>query len=355
MEPVGQLVEVPEHRVAHRHARHLAEQLEPVLLAEQRVGGADVAQPCGDRGRGQRRGRRESSVDQRVAHRHGGLHVPAGRVARVGERPDRLVWTVAVGALAERDDDPLGQLRGVKGADDLVGLPRVHRHEHVVRRYPVAEPRQQLAQLLGEQPLLGELVDAPERRVVAVHAEPAQGELGPGLGCVALPVGLREADPALVQHQPRVPGEVPVRPVVVHRGQCGGGGRAVEPDGLVGDGGGQLAQHVGQAQPGEPQPFPGVDHERARVGDRLLVAGRAARLHVPGLERAAPGAEPVADAVGQHEQPAVAVGFGLEQPLVAQLAEHLVHDQRAGLVPGPTSHENSSSPNVVNAVRSGSG
>jgi hypothetical protein len=141
--------------------------------------------------------------------------------------------------------------------------------------------------------------------------------------------------------------------VVVHGDQLGRGRRVLEPGGLVGDGRGHLAQHVGEPETGQPQLLTCVNHELPRVAGGFAVAGGAARLDVPRLERPPPRAEPVRRA-GQREHVLVTVHRGHEQALVAQLAEHLAGDQGAGLPPGRL-HGLPHNPKVVNAVRSGSG
>ena len=166
-----------------------------------------------------------------------------------------------------------------------------------------------------------------------MDGEPAQPDVRAGLGRVPGPVARGEPDAALVEHEPRVAGEVPVGYVVVHCGQFGGGRRAAQPGGLVGDRRGQLGEHVGQPQPAQPQHFPGVHDEGARVGDRFAGPARATRFDRPGVERAPPGPERVGGA-GQLQPARVAVGGRLQQVLVGQFAEHLVHDQGTGRPPG---------------------
>jgi hypothetical protein len=265
------------------------------------------------------------------------------------------VRPVGVGALPEVDHDAGGELGGVERAEDFVGLPRVHGHPDVVPGRLRGELFAQFTEFGGQQRVPAQLVDAAELGVLRVDGEPAQPDVRAGLRCVPGPVARGEPDAALVEHEPRVAGEVPVGDVVVHRGQFGRGRRAPQPGGLVGDRRSQLGEHVGQPQPAQPQDLPGVHDEGPRVGDRFAGPARAARFDRPAVERAPPGPEGVGG-TGQLQPVPVAVGDRFQQVLVGQFAEHLVRDQGAGRPPGGciVQGHRSSRPNVVNAVRSGS-
>ena len=245
--------------VGHGQAGHLAEQDQPPVGAQERVGGHDAGEELGHPGGGQRPVGGQAPPDQGVEDAHGQLEVVAARGGAVGQGADRLLGQVLVGPLAEGDQVAGGQAGREQGHDHVLPLPVVHREPEVVTGVGAGGGQGGgeaagggRVELAGQEPVVGE----PRDRLVGGDpgpgGQPVQPHRGPPLRGVAQVVGVAEPEAALVGGDPGVAAHLALDLVVVQLQQAGGGDA---PGGQVAVGqlgGPQLFDQVGGGGGADP-------------------------------------------------------------------------------------------------------